>query len=178
MSSSQTPFSQDGLEDNFTSQKRLLRQLDERVVRQKVTKSMVREAIKLYDLEKSYKGQSLEALSELERLFKINDIEWPSEDVRMAMISKKVAISLRRILKSYGYELFSFYAEDHKCRLEISPPRPGQKPPKLPKWLQIPYLVPVKGIGGRLIFDRCANPCIQRGDKLFQRDGNIMVQVG
>jgi hypothetical protein len=112
MSSSQTPFSQDGLEDNFTSQKRLLRQLDERVVRQKVTKSMVREAIKLYDLEKSYKGQSLEALSELERLFKINDIEWPSEDFRMAMISKKVSISLRRILKSYGCVNFFYPHKD------------------------------------------------------------------
>ena len=68
-----------------------------------------------------------------------------------------------------------FYAENHKGRLQISPLRPDQNPPKLPQWLQIPYLVPVKGIGGRLIFEGCANPCIQRGDKLFERDGNNMV---
>ena len=51
MSSSQnprSPFSQDGLEDN-TSPKWLV----QRVLRQKVTKSMVREAIKLYDLKKT-----------------------------------------------------------------------------------------------------------------------------
>ena len=46
------------------------------------------------------------------------------------------------------------------------------------KFLQLhrsPYLVPVKGIGGRLIFEGCAIPCIQRGDKLFERGGNNMV---
>ena len=101
MSSSQnprSPFSQDGLEDN-TSPKWLV----QRVLRQKVTKSMVREAIKLYDLEKDYTSQSPEALSELERLFEMNDIEWPSEDDRTAMISK---ISLKGTLKSYGCVIF------------------------------------------------------------------------
>src|SRR5277367_4663133 len=72
----------------------------------------------------------------------------------------------------YRYGVFGYYSEDHKCRLEISPPRPSQNPPKLPQWLQIPYLVPVKGIGGKLNFEECANPCIQHGDKLFQTDSD------
>jgi hypothetical protein len=67
---------------------------------------MVREAIKLYDLEKDYTSQSPKALSELERLFEMNDIEWPSEDDRMAMISKKVSNSLKGTLKSYGCVIF------------------------------------------------------------------------
>jgi hypothetical protein len=75
MSSSQnprSPFSQDDLEDN-TSPKWLSRQLVQWILRQKVTKSMVREAIKLYDLEKDYTSQSPKALSELERLFEMNE---------------------------------------------------------------------------------------------------------
>ena len=69
-----------------------------------MTKSMVRKAIKLYDLEKDYTSQSPEALSELERLF--NDIEWPSEDHRMVVISEKVSVSFKRTLRSYGYVIF------------------------------------------------------------------------
>jgi hypothetical protein len=100
-----SPFSQDGLKDNISPQ-RQFRQLAQRILRQKVTKNMVRKAIKLYDLEKDYTSQSPEALSELERLFKINDIEWPSEDHRMAVISEKVSVSLKRTLRSYGYVIF------------------------------------------------------------------------
>ena len=53
--------------------------------------------------QKDYTSQSPKVLSELERLFEMNDIEWPSEDDRMAMISK---ISLKGTLKSYGCVIF------------------------------------------------------------------------
>ena len=75
----------------------------------------------------------------------------------------------------YRYDVFTTYGEDHKGRLKISPLRLGQDPPELPQWLQIPYIVPVKGIGGKLIFEGCANPCIQHGDKLFQKDSDNSV---
>jgi hypothetical protein len=75
----------------------------------------------------------------------------------------------------HRYGLFTFYGENQKGRLQISPPRPGQNPPKLPQWLQIPYLVPVKGIDDSIIFEGCANPCIQRGDKIIQENSNNSV---
>ena len=75
----------------------------------------------------------------------------------------------------YRYGLFTFYGENQKGRLQISPPRPGQNPPKLPQWLQIPYLVPVKGISGKLNFEGCGNPCIQRGDGIFEENSNNSV---
>ena len=56
--------------------------------------------------QKDYTSQSPKALSELERLFEMNDIEWPSEDDRIAMISKKVSNSLKGTLKSYGCVIF------------------------------------------------------------------------
>src|SRR5947199_201587 len=48
------PPSQGSPEDNSTSLKWWRRQIRKEVLKQKVTKNMLREAIKLYDLEKSY----------------------------------------------------------------------------------------------------------------------------
>lgn len=98
---------QGNLEDNKTSLKWQRRQLRRQILNRKVTKNMVREAIKLYDLEKGYTSQSPEALSALERLFGLDDIEWPSEHDRLDMISEKVQFSLKRTLMSYGC-VFSF----------------------------------------------------------------------
>ena len=94
--------SQGSLKDNV-SLKGQRRQLRQQILSRKVTKSMVREAIKLYDLEKGYTSQSPEAISALECLFGLNDIEWPSEHDRLDMISEKVAFSLKRTLMLYGY---------------------------------------------------------------------------
>jgi hypothetical protein len=171
------------------------RQFRKQILSRKVTKTMLRKAIKLYDLEKAFTSQSPESLSALERLFGLDDIEWPSEHDRLSIISSKVEIALKRTLASYGcvfsflsseikplvtffmhrYTSFTFYGENQKGRLRISPPRVGQDPPKLPEWLQIPYLVPVKGINDKITLEGCANPCVQRGDKIFEGYNTNMV---
>jgi hypothetical protein len=99
-------ISQGNLKDNQTSLKWQRRRLIKQILGRKVTKSMVQEAIKLYDLEKDYTSQSPEALSGLERLFGIDDIEWPSEYDRMIMISEKVSHSLKNTLRMYGCVFF------------------------------------------------------------------------
>ena len=74
-----------------------------------------------------------------------------------------------------------YFSENYKDRLRISP-KPGQDPPPLPEWLQIPYLVPVKGERFRIIREMnatpsfhiipemCASPSIQRGDMLYEKN--------
>lgn len=45
-------------------------------------------------------------------------------------------------------------------------PRPGRDPPELPQWLQIPYLVPVKGVREKIILQGSMNSLMQPGDPL------------
>lgn len=53
-------------------------------------------------------------------------------------------------------------------------PAPGKAPPILPEWLQIPFLVPVKGVKFGIIPDRCLNPGIQPGQPLHGiSDGSL-----
>jgi len=67
-----------------------------------------------------------------------------------ARVSFSMLLKLANV--SYRYRMFSFYGENKKARLEISPD-PGHMPPPLPKWLQIPYLVPVKGYSLQIVYD-------------------------
>jgi len=66
-----------------------------------------------------------------------------------------------------------YYGENQKPRLKISP-EPGQEPPPLPEWLQIPYLVPVKGYSFEIIPDSCANPRTRSGDGLYDQVKRIV----
>src|SRR4051794_28689395 len=68
----------------------------------------------------------------------------------------------------YRYRVFEYYGENKKPRLKISP-EPEKEPPPLPEWLQIPYLVPVKGYSFRIIYDSCANPITRSGDGLYDQ---------
>jgi hypothetical protein len=68
----------------------------------------------------------------------------------------------------WRYKTFAHFGQDGKARLEIGP-APGKEPPPLPEWLQIPYLVPVKGYDSRLVFDACANPTTRNGDALYDQ---------
>jgi hypothetical protein len=79
------------------------------------------------------------------------------------------------------YCQFSFFVVEvdgvRKGRMEISP-RPGQTPPPLPKWLQIPFLVPIQGYHFRIVPESsCANPAIQPGNELFTTDNPIFGEL-
>lgn len=87
-----------------------------------------------------------------------------------ARVSFSMLLKLANV--PYRYRMFSFYGENKKARLEISP-RPGQMPPPLPKWLQIPYLVPVKGYSLQIVYDSCVNPIIRSGDGLYDQTERI-----
>lgn len=67
---------------------------------------------------------------------------------------------------------FTGYGEDKKCRLETCP-APGLAPPKLPKWLRIPYLKPRRGfLEPRLILEKNLNTHLQPGNGLWQQGLN------
>ena len=66
-------------------------------------------------------------------------------------------------------QTFIGYGEDKKCRLEIRPD-PGLDPPKLPKWLRIPFLKPRKGIlEPPLILEKNTITRLQPGDGLWHQ---------
>ena len=137
-------------------------------MKKKVPIDVAKHAIELFDFEKGYNGQPPELMDKLERMIGMEGVKWPTADYRLAMISEKLDRELQKILTSYGYvflfvsmllklanipcryRLFSYYSQDKKLRLKISP-EPGQEHPPLPEWLQIPYLVPVKGYSNRII---------------------------
>lgn len=76
------------------------------------------------------------------------------------------------VSRYYG---FADYALGYdKARLKIMP-RPGRAPPKLPQWLRIPYLVPVKGVRLRVKLEGHMNSCLQGGDPLYQEDNGTHV---
>ena len=77
----------------------------------------------------------------------------------------------------YRYRNFMYYGENKKARLEISP-EPEREPPPLPEWLQIPYLVPVKGYSVEIIPDSCANPRTRSGDGLYDQVKRIVGTLG
>jgi hypothetical protein len=137
-----------------------------------VPEDAVRRAIELYDLEEPYTEQPEEVMDEVEQIFGMKEIQWPTQHYRRMMISQKMRVSLKTVLKSYGYRMFSFYGKNKKARLEISP-KPGQMPPPLPEWLQIPYIVPVKGYSWQIVYDSCVNPITRSGDGLYDQPDRI-----
>ena len=108
LSQSITLSSKNGTTDWDSDPKFILRRLRRQVFGKKFTKDKIQRAIQLYDLEKSYKSQSPEAMAKLEYLFDINNIEWPSEEDRLTMIADKVENSLKKNLFSYGCVLFPY----------------------------------------------------------------------
>jgi hypothetical protein len=171
--------------------KHQLRVLIKEAMNIQVPEDAVRRAIELYDPEISYTEQPEEVLHEVEQILGIKGFQWPTPYYRRMMISRKMRVSLKAVLKSYGrvflftsmllklanvsyrYTMFSYYGENQKPRLEISP-NPGREPPPLPKWLQIPYLVPVKGQSLQIVYDSCLNPTIRSGDGLYDRAERIV----
>lgn len=125
--------------------------------------------MEIYEFEKSYLQQPEEVIDEVEQMLGLKEIQWPSPGFRLGTIRDKLYMSLKAILRSHGYQTFIFYGQDKKGRLKIAPPQPGKEPPPLPEWLQIPYIVPVKGYSSRLVFDGCANPTTRTGDALYDR---------
>jgi hypothetical protein len=178
---SHTSSSNDIAASTYFYEKHRLRAITRKAMNTEVPEDAVREAIKLYDLEKSYNEQPEEVMDEVEQILGIRGIQWPTPEYRRMMIRRKTKESLTAVLKSYGhvplfasmlsklakipcrYRMFSFYGENKKCRMEISP-KPGQDPPPLPEWLQIPYVVPVKGYSLQIAHDSCVNPTARRGD--------------
>ena len=75
------------------------------------------------------------------------------------------------------YRIFSFYGENKKPRCEICG-KPEQEPPPLPEWLQIPYLVPVKGYSMEIIPDSCVNPTTRNGDRLYDQAERTVGTLG
>jgi len=152
-------------------------------------------AIELYDLEKSYTEQPEDVMDEVEQIFKMKGVQWPTPNYRRMMIAQKMDRSLRKVLTSYGhvffslymllelanvpcrYRIFSFYGENKKPRCEICG-KPEQEPPPLPEWLQIPYLVPVKGYSMEIIPDSCVNPTTRNGDRLYNQAERTVGTLG
>ena len=65
------------------------------------------------------------------------------------------------------------YAENHKARLEIRPAN-HLDPPRLPKWLRIPFLQPCKGIDNHINLETNLNNRIQTGTGLWKRGDDRM----
>jgi hypothetical protein len=180
---------------NEVTEKHRLRALTGKVISTVVPKVAVRRAIELYDLEKRYTEQPEEVVDEVEQLLMMKGIQWPTPDYRRMMISKKLRVALKAVLTSYGrvlslsfmllkladvpyrYKVFSYYGENKKARLQIAP-KLGQEPPPLPEWLQIPYLIPVKGFSSEIIYDSCVNPATRSGDGLYDQEKGIVGTLG
>ena len=76
----------------------------------KFSKDTIQKAIQLYDFEKSFDSQSPEVIAKLERLFRINNIKWPSDEDRLMGITDKLQNSLKKVLFSLGCVLLSRYS--------------------------------------------------------------------
>jgi hypothetical protein len=180
---------------NEVTEKHQLRALTRKVINTVVPKVAVRRAIELYDLEKPYTEQPEEVMDEVEQILMMKGIQWSTPGYRRMMISEKMRVALMAVLRSYGrvfffssvllklanvpyrYKIFSYYGENKKARLQIAP-KPGQEPPPLPEWLQIPYLVPVKGFSSKIIYDSCVNPATRSGDGLYDQAERIVGTLG
>ncbi|KAL9127478.1 MAG: hypothetical protein Q9217_003660 [Psora testacea] len=149
-----------------------------KVIDKKATKGMLKKALELHDIEKWYTtDRPSEAVQcELLRIFELDDMDWPTDVYRAGVLFLKMENCLYKALSLYGYEDFVYYPKNGVPRLEIRP-RPGRDPPKLPKWLQLPFLVPMKGESNIIIPHGLANPIIQHGDALYPY-GNPLTQAG
>jgi len=77
----------------------------------KVPERAVKRAVELYDLEKSFTEQPEEVMDELEQIFKMKGMQWPTPSYRRQMISMKMRRSLKRVLTSYGHVFFPYVVE-------------------------------------------------------------------
>ena len=75
----------------------------------KIPERAVRRAVELYDLEKSFTEQPEEVMDEVEQIFKMKGMQWPTPSYRRQMISMKMRRSLKRVLTSYGHVFFLIY---------------------------------------------------------------------
>lgn len=78
------------------------RELSRQIKKVPVTESMLKEALNVFDIEVGHRALNSEVLIALEQLFGLETVQWPDELEHMAMISTKVHISLRRLLRKYG----------------------------------------------------------------------------
>jgi len=72
----------------------------------KIPEDAVKRAVELYDLEKSFTEQPEEVMDEVEQIFKMKGMQWPTPNYRRQMISSKMRRSLKRVLTSYGHAVF------------------------------------------------------------------------
>lgn len=78
------------------------RALKRRVFEKRVTKGMIRKVLTLYNFETGLDSLTLEVLSSLEQLFRLQDIHWPTEFERFHLIIEKIHLALRSLLRQYG----------------------------------------------------------------------------
>jgi hypothetical protein len=65
----------------------------------KLPERAVRRAVELYDLEKSFTEQPEEVMDEVEQIFKMKGMQWPTPSYRRQMISMKMRRSLKKGFK-------------------------------------------------------------------------------
>src|SRR5271155_2360948 len=92
---------------NEVNKKHQLRALTRKAMHTKVPEDAVRRAIELYDLEKPYTEQPEEVMDEVEQIFEMKGIQWPTPHYRRMMISQRMRRSLMKDLTSYGHVFFS-----------------------------------------------------------------------
>jgi hypothetical protein len=73
----------------------------------RVPEDAVRRAIELYDLQIPYTEQPEEVMDKVEEILGIKEIQWPTPYYRRMMILRKLSLSLRKVLASYGHVFFS-----------------------------------------------------------------------
>lgn len=86
-----------------TNLKAFRRELERQILEQPTTEGTLKRALDIYDIENGYDALTPDVLSALERLYRLEEVEWPSERERMYLLASKVSVSLKRLLRSYGY---------------------------------------------------------------------------
>jgi hypothetical protein len=165
--------------------KALIQKNTREMFERRVTHGMLRRALQIYDLE-SY-SLPPNVVSALEEIFNVKDIVWPTDGLREMMMGEKILYTVKCILLMYGsvtpqvtqltcvlviltgthsYGDLSYYSENGKGRCRIMP-RPGRSPPRLPKFLNIPFFVPTKGVKKEIVLQKGLNPSVINGDALY-----------
>ncbi|PMD31870.1 hypothetical protein L207DRAFT_572614 [Hyaloscypha variabilis F] len=116
----------------------IMRQQRARIVKEEV----VREVITIWDLESGITAQRPGTFEKVARLLEIDGISSREDCDKEAITAYMVEYTLEQVLRSYNYCDFTWTSINGKGRLEMRP-IPEQNSCELPKWLQIPFLVPL-----------------------------------
>ena len=95
------------------SPKMVRRAINERVMSIQASEDVVRRAIEIYDLQvRKHPAEVVNDVEEilgLKEILRLKEVEWPWQSFRRDLIRRYLQRSIKRILKSYGCVLFSFY---------------------------------------------------------------------